>query len=347
MLDDLHWAGKTTLSLLRHLLRHAGDARLLVIGTYRDTELGRTHPLAATLADLHRDGTAQRIALSWSRPDGGRRIRRRRRPPRSCTRPGARQGHLGQPLLPHRDAAPCRGERRARGIPGTLPQGVREATGRRLSGLTEAANEALSVAAVTGTTFDLELVEQVQGRELLDEVAEACQAGLLVEEGVHGRFRFAHALVRQVLLAELVTVKRVRLHRRIAELVEAAAGDDAESFLTDLAYHWFECSAAGNADKAIDYCRRAADKAMGELAYEEAADLYGMAINAIDSTADGDRQQRPRRAAPRPLRCAVDRRRGGCRTEHRRRPGTGVGRRRAAASVVGDLLRAARGSRRA
>src|SRR5207248_3184071 len=58
VLDDLHWAGKTTLTLLRHVLRSAGAARLLVVCTYRDTELSRSHPLAATIADLRGDGTA-------------------------------------------------------------------------------------------------------------------------------------------------------------------------------------------------------------------------------------------------------------------------------------------------
>ena len=107
--------------------------------------------------------------------------------------------------------------------PGTLPEGVREATGRRLSRLSDAANDALAVAAVVGTTFDLALVEQVRGADLIDPIAEACRAGLVVEEpGALARFRFAHALVRQVLLAELVTLKRVRLHRTIAELLEAA-----------------------------------------------------------------------------------------------------------------------------
>ena len=62
ILDDLHWAGKTTLSLLRHLLREAGGARLLVVSTYRDTELARTHPLAETLADLRRGGETTRIS---------------------------------------------------------------------------------------------------------------------------------------------------------------------------------------------------------------------------------------------------------------------------------------------
>src|SRR3712207_7883209 len=54
---------KTTLSLFRHVLRGVKEHRLLVVGTYRDTELARTHPLAATLADLRRDAEAHRISL--------------------------------------------------------------------------------------------------------------------------------------------------------------------------------------------------------------------------------------------------------------------------------------------
>ena len=65
ILDDLHWAAKPTLLLLRHLLRFGERARVQVIGTYRSTDLDRSHPLAAMLADLHRSaGTADRLALS-------------------------------------------------------------------------------------------------------------------------------------------------------------------------------------------------------------------------------------------------------------------------------------------
>src|SRR5262249_52061941 len=151
-------------------------------------------------------------------------------------------------------------------------------------------NEALAVAAVVGPTFDLGLVEQVRGVELVDPIAEALQAGLVVEEpGSLARFRFAHAIVRQVLLSELVSLKRVRLHRTIAELLEASralGGDDPR--LADLAYHWFECASTGSADKAVAACRTAADRAFERLAYEEAADLYGMALQALEWVEAGD-----------------------------------------------------------
>ena len=108
VLDDLHWAAKPTLLLLRHLLRFGDRARLQIVGTYRSTDLDRSHPLAAMLADLQRDGTANRISLSGLDEDDVSAYvakagydDRRARP-----RIGLRHGR--QPLLPDRGAAPCR-----------------------------------------------------------------------------------------------------------------------------------------------------------------------------------------------------------------------------------------------
>src|SRR4029077_10626664 len=64
VLDDLHWAAKPTLLLLRHLLRFGDRARVQIVGTYRSTDLDRSHPPATMLADRQRDGTANRISLS-------------------------------------------------------------------------------------------------------------------------------------------------------------------------------------------------------------------------------------------------------------------------------------------
>jgi predicted ATPase len=63
LLDDLHWADKPTLALLRHLARSARPAALLIVGTYRETELARTHPLAELLADLRREPGVERVLL--------------------------------------------------------------------------------------------------------------------------------------------------------------------------------------------------------------------------------------------------------------------------------------------
>ena len=134
ILDDLHWAAKPTLLLLRHLLRFGEQSRVQIVGTYRSTDLDRSHPLAAMLADLHRDGTANRIALGGLDED-------------DVTAYVAEAGYDDEELA--RALASVTGgnpffliealrhvdESGGHWDPSTLPQGVREAVSRRLSRL--------------------------------------------------------------------------------------------------------------------------------------------------------------------------------------------------------------------
>ena len=124
------------------------------------------------------------------------------------------------------------------------------------------------------------MVEQ----DLVDQFDEACKAGIVIEEP-GGLYRFNHALVRQSLLAELASVRRMRLHQRIAAALESDVGAGDE-LLAELAHHYFECAWSGNAAKAVDYCRRAGDQAMARLAYEGAADLYDKALHALEELDD-------------------------------------------------------------
>ena len=279
VLDDLHWAAKPTLLLLRHLLRFGEHARVQIVGTYRSTDLDRSHPLAAMLADLHRDGTADRIALGGLDESDVTAY---------VTEAGYDDEVLARALASVTGGNPfflieaLRHVEESGGVwdPSTLPQGVREAVSRRLSRLPAETNKGLAAAAVVGSRFALELVERVVGQDLVDAFDEACQAGIVIEEP-GGRYRFNHAIVRQSLLAELASVRRMRLHQRIATTLENEPGADDE-LLAELAYHYFECAWAGNAAKAVEYCRRAADQAMTRLAYEGAADLYDHALHALE-----------------------------------------------------------------
>ncbi len=283
VLDDLHWAAKPTLLLLRHLLRFGDRARVQIVGTYRSTDLDRSHPLAAMLADLHRDGTANRISLSGLDEDDVSAY---------VAKAGYDDEELGHALASVTGGNPfflieaLRHVDESGGVwdPSTLPQGVREAVSRRLSRLPIETNKALAAAAVVGSRFALDLVERVVGDDLVDAFDEASKAGIVIEEP-GGRYRFNHAIVRQSLLAELPSMRRMRLHQRIATTLEDEPGADDE-LLAELAHHYFECAWAGNAAKAVEYCRRAADQAMARLAYEGAADLYDHALHALDEIDD-------------------------------------------------------------
>ena len=272
VLDDLHWADKPSLLLLRHLLRSVTPIRMLILATYRDTDLDRSHPLADVLGDLRRESGVTRLDLvgldarvsssSWSTPRDT-----------IWTSPAlelAKAVHtetegnpffVGQMLLHLAESGLIvqRGDRWtsdfALGDIG-IPEGIREVVGRRLSRLSDVANDALSWAAVIGPEFDLAIVEAAggpSGDELLDALDEATQAGVLREvAGAVGRYRFAHALVRSALHEEISTNRRVRMHWSVGEAMEARRGPGVDAHLDALAYHYGEGALAGDPEKAVD-----------------------------------------------------------------------------------------------
>ena len=236
VLDDLHWAAKPTLQLLRHVSRAARTGRLLVVGTYRDSELGRAHPLTELLADLRRQAGVQRLKLSGL--DEENVVAFLARTAGHDLRPDdlrlARAIHAetdGNPFfvrevlrhltetgqIDHRDG---RWAARLRVEEIGIPDGVREVVTHRLSRLSEATNAVLRVAAVVGATFDFALVAEageLSGEELLSALEEAVDARLVIEApGSVLRYRFVHAIVRSAVHASLTGARRAALHRRVA-----------------------------------------------------------------------------------------------------------------------------------
>jgi class 3 adenylate cyclase/tetratricopeptide (TPR) repeat protein len=298
VIDDVHWARKPTLLLLRHLLRTSVHLNVLVVATYRDTDLDRTHPLSEMLADLRRQVGVERIAL------------------RGLDGPGVQQflthtaGHElddrgiqlaeaiareteGNPffigeVLRHLAESGALVQRDGRWDSDThldeigIPEGVREVIGRRLSHLDSATNDVLAAAAVIGRDFELRTLGAVVGSDdaALDAIESAETAGLV--EPVRGRpgtYRFAHALVRSALYDELPTSRRLRLHRSVGLALEASGASSVR--LTELARHFTEAAALGEIDKAVDYCRRAGEAAIDDLAYEEAALHFERALDTL------------------------------------------------------------------
>jgi tetratricopeptide (TPR) repeat protein len=299
VLDDLHWADKPTLLLLHHLFRAPTDLGLLVVGTYRDTDLDRRHPLAETLADLRRLVQFERVAVGGLREADLTRfidLLTGKEPPLDFARAVHDQtegnpffiGEVLRHLIESGAVSVLDGE----WVPTVeleelgIPEGVKEVIGRRLTRLSDDANTALAVAAVAGRDFDLDVMERVTelGEDaVLAALDEAVSARLVVElPGPISRFHFAHALVRETLYDELTTARRVRMHRRIAQTIEGLHGDDPEPPLAQLAYHWFEAASAGDVDKAVDYSRRAGKQALCQLASEEAVGHFENALQALD-----------------------------------------------------------------
>jgi hypothetical protein len=167
--------------------------------------------------------------------------------------------------------------------------------GRRLATLSERTSQVLTTAAVIGREFPVELLEAVgpHDEDELDEaVEESVTAHVIVEvPGVYGRCSFTHSLIRQTLYDGLTATRRARLHLRVGEALERQDATDPP--LAELAHHFFLGPPSRGAPKAVDYAERAARRATGMLAYEEAARLYEVALRALDHAgADPERRCR-------------------------------------------------------
>jgi class 3 adenylate cyclase/tetratricopeptide (TPR) repeat protein len=301
VLDDLHWADRATLLLLGFVAEELPDTRLLVVGTYRDVEVDRRHPLSGTLAELFRQPSTSYLALSGlDRGDVGRFIAGVTGTDPAVDLVSAVHGRTeGNPYFVSELVRLLSTEHRleAGGLQDVgVPEGIRHVIGRRLNRLSDAANSSLAAASVQGRDFDLEVVARATGRspgDVLDALEEAMDARLVMEvERRPGRFRFAHALVHETLYQELPVRERRRLHDRVGAALVELRGDDFESYLAELAHHFSQAARPGQADQAVAYARQAGDRAMKVLAYEEAAGHYQRALQALDLQAGPDAAER-------------------------------------------------------
>ena len=105
-----------------------------------------------------------------------------------------------------------------------------------------------------------------------------------------GRFAFVHALVRDTLRSDIVATERARLHLAAAEALELLYGAEVEPHLAEIAHHFLQAASAGGAERAVDFATRAAQRAVGQFAYDEAARLYGSAIDVATSLPVDERQ---------------------------------------------------------
>src|SRR5262249_31381394 len=177
-----------------------------------------------------------------------------------------------------------------------LPESVRDVIGRRLGRLSEACTKLLTAASLVGREFGLDVLERIAdlGEERLLEVLEEAVAARVVEEVPQaiGRYRFAHALIRETLYEELRTLERVRRHHRVGEVLEALYARNPGPHLAELAHHFLEALPGGDVDKAVDYATRAGDRANAQLAYEDAAIHYERALQALELQEQLDERQR-------------------------------------------------------
>ncbi|GLV85188.1 hypothetical protein Slala03_48770 [Streptomyces lavendulae subsp. lavendulae] len=288
VLDDLHWADHETLALLAGLADLPSGTALLVVGAYRPDEvegrlgdtlagLARRSPLRIALRGLPEAAVAEVV-----RALGGPRVDRD-----TLTALAERTG--GNPFYV-RESARLLGSEGSLVALSEVPEGVRDVLRRRLGRLPDAVVSVLRLAAVAGRESWVDvLVEAADADE--DAVLAALEAGLLaglLVEPAPGRIRFAHALVRDTLLADLSRLRSARMHGRIAQCLERLGPDEVSL----LAHHYTRAASAATAAKAVEYCLRAADLAEARYAHEVAAALLADAVTSADRipAGPGDRE---------------------------------------------------------
>ena len=309
ILDDIHWADKPSLLLLRFLAREMVASRLLVVAIYRDVEVSRGHPLAEVLPSLRQERTVERLLVrGLPEADVSAMLTALRGDdvPEALARAISRETegnpffvqevvrHLVDEGMLGREGARWTSQSRLADL--RLPESVRDVIGRRLARLSAACTKCLTAAAVVGKEFGLDALERIvefEEARLLEVLEEAVTARVVEEvPQAVGRYRFAHTLIRETLYEELRTLERVRRHRRVGEVLEELYARNPEPHLAELAHHFLEALPGGDVEKAVDYATRAGERANTQLAYEDAASQYERALQALELEEPPNEQRR-------------------------------------------------------
>ncbi|MEE9146617.1 MAG: AAA family ATPase, partial [Candidatus Tectomicrobia bacterium] len=302
VLDDLHWADRSSLLLLEFMAREIQSSPLMVLGTYRDVEVSRRHPLSQTLGSLIREQRFQRVQLpGLAEPEVEQLIQRAAfvSPPPGLSATIHRRTE-GNPLFVTEiiRMLPGGGLEGGQDFLTSIPEGVRDAIGRRLNQLSEGCNQVLTVASVIGREFELRhltpLIEDISGDRVLEVLEEALFARVIEElPQTVGRYQFAHALIQETIAQELSLNRRVRMHARIAEMLEKLYGAEADNHAAELAHHFAEAESVLGPEKPVRYSLLAGEQALAAYAYEDALAHFerglvarGIALSGTEAASD-------------------------------------------------------------
>ncbi len=273
VVEDLHWADRSTLDLVTWLTRNITEAAVLVVATYRSDEMRRSHPLRPVLAELSRLPYVERlelaplteaevVALLTDISDGD-------------LRPD-----LLHPLVERSEGNPFFAEELL-AVAGTtgVPFTLRDILSSRLESMPEPAKEVLRIAAAAGRRVDHRLLERVADLAPADldaglRAAVEEQALVAEEDG----FRFRHALLQEAVRDQLLPGERSRMARAFTEALRAdpsLAGGGADAVDAELAHH---ATASHDLDLAFTSLVRAAQRARSLFAFNEAQLHYEGAV---------------------------------------------------------------------
>jgi DNA-binding CsgD family transcriptional regulator len=306
ILDDLQWADRGSLGLLRYLLRIVPRSRLLIVATMRDAELDvgeRRASLTELLAALYREPSFTRLALAGiteAEVDAlvAASVARTVHPALGRAVHGETGGNpfyvqevirhlLDERGLVERDGAwTAAGSFRELGV----PEGVRQVVNRRLARLTAPTHTLLGYASVFSGGAEVSVLQKLTGFDegaLLDVIDEALAAGLIrPAPGKPETYEFAHAIIRSALYEERSPSRNVRLHRQVAEALEAVHGGQpaaARAHAAELAAQFHASASLAGAERGIHHARVAAETARSGFDRDGAVRFLRMARDLAET----------------------------------------------------------------
>jgi pilus assembly protein CpaF len=305
VLDDLQWADEATVVLLRDLAERLAGSRIVVIGTYWETELEAGRPLATLVSRLLKRRRAQRVTLGRLTDRDVERIvaGMAETPLTPVQLLGIQAAAEGNPLFVEHSflymaesESMLGGGTRGRQTSYTeedleLAQSVRGLIGRRVQRLSEPAQRMLVAAGVVGRDFDIALLEafgELAGHELRDALDEATRGHFLVAAG-KDTYRFAHDLVRQRVLAGLPLPRLQAYHLAVADTLERIYGKSTPEHAAEIGYHLYQAGTAADAARTARFLGRAARNALAVGAFEEVLRLVESTLQLVPP--DGTRER--------------------------------------------------------
>jgi len=285
VLDDLHWADRSTREFVAFLARNLCSARVLLVGTYRSDELHRRHPLRPLLAEVEREDRVRRVELTRLTRDELRVVL-------DDILGGAGSERLLDRVWQRSEGVPLYAEELlAAGAEGAgeLPLSLRDALMLRIEALPGAAREALRWVAA-GRRVALDVLEQVTGldaRELRDGLRDAVAHHVLVA-GDDGGLAFRHELLREVVLDDLLPGEHAELHLALAEALEQRMSGEVCIKLDVAAAVAHHFDSAGDRPRALVAAVRAAEAATDVHASGEAGHLFERALELWERVPDAE-----------------------------------------------------------
>jgi tetratricopeptide (TPR) repeat protein len=298
VLDDLHWADKGTIGMLRHVARFAPRHQQLILGTYRDGELDAEHPLTDALGALYRETTCEHLQLKGLAAvevgqlvsDSGIPADRHDTVADAISTVTDGNPFFVRAVLRHlaEEQSDLANDSRQTVDRMAIPDSVRQVVHRRVRRLDAEAGHLLSVASAFGGSFHLEVAARVAGLDeaaALEAVDAALRAQLVRPAGATSGYDFTHALIRETLYSQLSPSRQVRLHRQLAEAMEQTYGDRVVEHAAAVAQQYHRSTHLPGAERGVPYAIAAADRAEAMYAHDEVVRLLRIAVELTPQSA--------------------------------------------------------------